>query len=102
VFDKIKTFGKNLTTKVTADKLNSAWQKAGAPTDSEELAKVLTGAGVSDDIIKTVYTDLKIAAEPVTQAATSGYAEIKKSIVQLNTKDRKRMIAYLTKQLGIL
>jgi hypothetical protein len=101
--DKLKTVGKNLTTKFTADKLNSAWTKAGSPTDSEEVAKILTAAGVSDDVIKTVYTDLKISsapAEPEAQAATGGYAEIKKTIMQLNTKDRKRMIAYLTKQLG--
>ena len=47
-----------------------------------------------------MFTDLKIATAPVAQAATSGYAEIKKTIMQLNTKDRKRMIAYLTKQIG--
>ena len=98
--DKLKTVGKNLTTKFTADKLNSAWQKAGSPTDSEEVAKVLTAAGVGDDVVKKVYTDLKISAAPEAQAATSGYAEIKKSIAQLNNKDRQRMIQYLTKQLG--
>jgi hypothetical protein len=101
--DKLKTVGKNLTTKVTADKLNSAWKKAGSPMDSEEVAKVLTAAGVGDDVVKKVYTDLKISAapaEPEAQAATGGYAEVKKAIAQLNTKDRKRMIAYLTKQLG--
>jgi len=98
--DKLKTVGKNLTTKFTADKLNSAWQKAGSPTDSEEVAKILTAAGVGDDVVKKVYTDLKISAAPEAQAATGGYAEVKKAIAQLNTKDRKRMIAYLTKQLG--
>ena len=98
--DKLKTVGKNLTTKFTADKLNSAWIKAGSPTDSEEVAKILTAAGVGDDIVKQVYTDLKISAAPEAQAATGGYAEVKKAIAQLNTKDRKRMIAYLTKQLG--
>ena len=98
--DKLKTVGKNLTTKFTADKLNTAWQKAGSPTDSEEVAKVLTAAGVGDDVVKKVYTDLKISAAPEAQAATGGYAEIKKSIMQLNNKDRQRMIQYLTKQLG--
>jgi hypothetical protein len=98
--DKLKTVGKNLTTKFTADKLNSAWQKAGSPTDSEEVAKILTAAGVGDDVVKKVYADLKISAAPKFQAATGGYAEIKKSIMQLNTKDRQRMIQYLTKQIG--
>ena len=68
--------------------------------DSEEVAKILTAAGVGDDVVKQVYTDLKISAAPEAQATAGGYAEIKKSIMQLNTKDKKRMIAYLTKQLG--
>ena len=110
--DKLKTVGKNLTTKVTADKLNSAWKKAGSPMDSEEVAAILKQAGVGDDIVGKVYTDLKLPAPgavpaasaeenpAAAQAATGGYAEVKKAIAQLNTKDRKRMIAYLTKQLG--
>ena len=98
--DKLKTVGKNLTTKVTVDKLNSAWKKAGSPMDSEEVAKILTAAGVGDDVVKQVYTDLKISAAPAAQAVTGGYAEVKKAIAQLNTKDRQRMIAYITKQLG--
>jgi ribosomal protein L12E/L44/L45/RPP1/RPP2 len=109
---KLQTVGKNLTTKVTADKLNSAWKKAGSPMDSEEVAKILTAAGVGDDIVGKVYTDLKLPAPgsapaagseenpAAAQAAAGGYAEVKKAIAQLNTKDRKRMIAYLTKQLG--
>jgi len=103
VAQKAGQIGTNLTTKITADKLNSAWKKAGSPMDSEEVAKILTAAGVGDDVVKQVYTDLKISAapaEPEAQAATGGYAEVKKAIAQLNTKDRKRMIAYLTKQLG--
>ena len=100
VAQKAGQIGTNLTTKITADKLNSAWKKAGSPMDSEEVAKILTAAGVGDDVIKTVYTDLKISAAPEAQAATGGYAEVKKAIAQLNTKDRTRMIAYLTKQLG--
>ena len=110
--DKLKTVGKNLTTKFTADKLNSAWKKAGSPMDSEEVAAILKQAGVGDDVVGKVYTDLKLPAPgaapaagaeenpAAAQAAASGYAEVKKAIAQLNTKDRKRMIAYLTKQLG--
>ena len=100
VAQKAGQIGTNLTTKITADKLNSAWKKAGSPMDSEEVAKILTDAGVGDDVVKQVYTDLKISAAPAAEPATGGYAEVKKAIAQLNTKDRKRMIAYLTKQLG--
>ena len=80
--------------------------------DSEEVAAILKQAGVGDDVVGKVYTDLKLPApgaapaagaeekSAAAQATAGGYAEIKKSIMQLNTKDKKRMIAYLTKQLG--
>ena len=99
--DKLKTVGKNLTTKVTADKLNSAWQKAGSPMDSEELKQfLLSYDGIEAPVVDKVFTDLKIAAAPAAQATPSGYAEVKKLISTLNTKDRQRMIQYLTKQIG--
>ena len=101
VAGKAKQIGKNLTTKVTADKLNSAWQKAGSPMDSEELKQfLLSYGGIEAPVVDKVFTDLKISSAPTAQATASGYAEVKKAIAQLNTKDRTRMIAYLTKQLG--
>lgn len=58
---KISNVGKNLTTKVTADKLYAAWQKAGSPTDTQELKNFLKGQGVDDIIIQDVS---KIMAPP--------------------------------------
>jgi hypothetical protein len=99
--DWAKTKGKNLTTTITADKLNSAWQKAGAPTDSEELKQFLTSQGVEAGVIDSVYNTLKIssgaAEEPV---AKSMYAQIKKDVQTLDKKGRQRIMAYLQKQLG--
>jgi len=96
--------GKQATEKVTSAKLLAAWKMEGSPTDSEEFKQFLLNyGGIEAPVVDKVFTDLKISAEPAAQAAqaaTSGYAEIKKAIAQLNTKDRKRMIAYLTKQLG--
>lgn len=63
---KVATTGKNLTTKVTADKLNSAWQKAGSPTDTEELFNFLTQQGVNKEVIAPVYDTMKL---PVPKAA---------------------------------
>jgi hypothetical protein len=98
--DKAKTVGKNLTTKVTADKLNSAWKKAGSPLDSEEVAKVITAAGVGDDIVKSVYTDLKIpAAGSAADPAAMPDTELDKLIDQLNTKQKKEIVKYLQQQL---
>jgi hypothetical protein len=58
--DWAKTKGTNLTTKVTADKLLQAWKKAGSPTDSLDVAKVVQDAGVASDTIKQVYGNMKI------------------------------------------
>jgi LysM repeat protein len=51
VSNKAQTIGTNLTTKVTADKLMTAWKKAGAPTDSDAVAVIMKQAGVDDAII---------------------------------------------------
>ena len=51
VANKAQTVGTNLTTKVTADKLMTAWKKAGSPTDSEAVAAMMKQAGVDDAII---------------------------------------------------
>ena len=93
--------GKQATEKVTSAKLLAAWKMEGSPTDSEEFKQfLLSYGGIEAPVVDKVFTDLKIAAAPAAQASDSSYAEIKKSISQLNTKDRQRMIAYLTKQIG--
>ena len=99
VMNKARTVGTNLTTEITADKLNSAWQKAGAPTDSEELKKFLTGQGVDTTTIDTVYKSMKIASGNA-QAATSLYAQVKTDLAKLDKKGKQRLSAYLQKQLG--
>ncbi len=100
--DWAKTKGKNLTTTITADKLNSAWQKAGAPTDSEELKQFLTAQGVEAGVIDSVYNSLKISSGAAKEepAAQSMYAQIKKDVQTLDKKGRQRIMAYLQKQLG--
>jgi hypothetical protein len=119
--DKLKTVGKNLTTKVTADKLNSAWRKAGAPTDSEELKSFLQSQGVDQTVVDTVYSSLKIKSQPVKSASGAAakpkaavpgtrtaqsaatqtlYAQLKKDVMGLNKKEKQRIFAYLQKQLG--
>jgi hypothetical protein len=106
--EKAQTVGKNLTTKVTADKLNSAWQKAGAPMDSQLLAAFLGSQGVSPDVVGAVYKSMKIekpknaAAKSADQTAKtpSQYADVKAMISKLDKKGRQRMAAYIQKQLG--
>jgi hypothetical protein len=49
--DWAATKGHNLTTKVTADKLNTAWEKIGKPTDGAQIAKLLTQFGIPQPVI---------------------------------------------------
>jgi hypothetical protein len=94
---KISTVGTNLTTKITADKLNSAWTKAGSPTDSEALAKFLKSQGVDDAVISQTFKAMKLK---VGDSAQTGYAQVRAQLAQLNTKQKKQLAAYLQKQLG--
>ncbi len=113
--DWAKTKGKNLTTKVTADKLNSAWKKAGSPMDSDQLATFLQDQGVDAGIVDKVYADLKLptasdaAGDAGDQKAAPGeekakgktdYASIKELVLKLDKKGKQRIAAYLQKQLG--
>jgi len=51
IANKAQTVGTNLTPTVTADKLMTAWKKAGSPTDSDAVAAIMKQAGVDDGII---------------------------------------------------
>lgn len=99
--DWIKQKAKNLTSKVTADKLNSAWKKAGSPMDSEAVAKVLADAGVNPDVTKKVYADLKIptdaaagAEDPAAQGAID-IETVKQMMAKLPVDRKARLLTYL-------
>ena len=56
----IKGAAKQMTTKVTAEKLSTAWKKAGSPSDSNEIYNIIKGLGVNDDVIAGTYNSMKI------------------------------------------
>ena len=64
----IKGAAKQVTTKVTAEKLMTAWKKAGSPTDSDEIYDVIKGLGVADDVIKGTYDSMQITPPAKTDA----------------------------------
>ena len=97
VMNKARTVGTNLTTKITADKLNSAWQKAGAPTDSNELAKFLEKQGVSADAVNQVYGSMKLPAPGSAEAPVVDIEAIKKMIATLPTDRKIRLLKSLEK-----
>ena len=59
---------KQVTTKVTAEKLMTAWKKADSPTDSAAVYDVIKGLGVADDVIKGTYDSMKIEVPGTTDA----------------------------------
>lgn len=116
VWDSIKgaakTFGHNLTTKITADKLNKAWKSAGQPTDSDAIASLLKAQGVPNNVISSVYGSLNLPepqAAPATDNATStnttqapavDIEKLKTSILQLDANTRQSLLKYIQGQLG--
>jgi len=93
---KAATVGHNITTKVTADKLNKAWQAAGAPMDSNDLAAFLKTQGVDDQVVNQTFKSMKIKLA----GTQSMYSQVKADLAKLDSKGKKRLTAYLQKQLG--
>ena len=65
--------GHNVITKVTADKLNNMWNRAGEPYDSDRLYQLLTTEwGVPKQVVDSVYQRMNLSAAPAasTPAAT--------------------------------
>ena len=84
VANKAQTVGTNLTTKVTADKLMSAWKKAGSPTDSDAVAAIMKQAGVDDAIIASSMKAVGgQSAQSATEPAKPVDAQTQKFIQQL-------------------
>ena len=118
---KAAQVGKNITTKITADKLMTAWKKAGSPTDSDAIADVLRSAGVRDDVIAPVYKTMSVpftpkpAAEPkadapaaqggdtsAAQPAAGGdqpagmdFKSLQKAVSGLTPQDAKSLLTYI-------
>jgi hypothetical protein len=67
-----RTIGGNITNKVTADKLNTAWTRAGSPTDSNAVADIIRKAGVDDSIIAQSMTAAGIEAPTPTAQPAAG------------------------------
>lgn len=86
--------GKQATEKITSAKLYASWKLEGSPTDSAELAKFLKGQGVGDDIVKQVYTDMKISDEP-NKPAGPDIETVKKLVTGLSVKQKVALLKSL-------
>ena len=62
--------GHNVITKVTADKLNNMWNRAGEPYDSDRLYQLLTTEwGVPKQVVDSVYQRMNLSAAPAATTA---------------------------------
>lgn len=93
IFDKIKQAGQRLTSKISADQLMKAWQAAGSPMDSDQIANFLQTQGVSPEVISKVYQDSGLGA-PVLDAKIDMQALIKQ-IQSLTSVDQQQILASL-------
>jgi hypothetical protein len=94
--------GKQATEKITSAKLLASWKLEGSPTDSEELAKFLQGQGVGDDIVKQVYTDMKLPVAGAQPAADqpADIETVKKMLSKVRARDRAVLAMRLQKEIG--
>ena len=56
---KIGQTATNLTTSITADKLNKAWKAAGSPTDSKDIENFLSTQGIDKTIVSQSMSGIK-------------------------------------------
>lgn len=92
--------GKQTTEKITSAKLFASWKLEGSPTDSEELAKFLQGQGVSDDIVKQVYTDMKLPA-PGSEAAAADVESLKKMLSAMSVDEKVEIYKTLSSKFKV-
>jgi hypothetical protein len=80
--------------KVDASKLEKAWKKAGSPTDSEEIAKILQGAGVDPAVVSKAFTDMGLPEPAGKVEPTLDPAPAPNNTAVVNIKD---MLAQIKK-----
>ena len=92
VAQQAATTGKNITTKVTVDKLMKSWEKAGSPNNDEKVAEFLTGFGIDP---RSVQAAFKTAGLEVPKDAPMDQVEVIVSQAKQNSKLKDAIIAYL-------
>jgi hypothetical protein len=99
--DTAKQAGTNATNKITSDKLLKAWTKAGNPTDSEAIAKMLQDAGIELTDAQQAFADTGLdkptgqdSAELVNNDEVNQYADI---ISKLSPAEKQQVIELLKK-----
>lgn len=107
--DKATSVGKEISQEVTLRKLMFAWEKAGKPTDSADIHRIMLSAGIPEKVLRQAFRDSRIpvpgtsrrsnrktTAQPVT--VSTGDVAFDKQINDMIAKQGKdAAIAYLNK-----
>ena len=86
---KAADVGKNMTTRVTAQKLQKAWEKAGKPEDSAEIAKILSKNKVSQEVSTKAFTDAGIEVPPIPEPEEDSNIDVDKIIDWVNKQSKE-------------
>ena len=92
---KARQVGTNITTKVTADKLMKAWNKAGKPTDSVQIAQWLTTQGVDGAVMQQAFQTAGIKMPDLKKVATDDPVMGLAQKINSNPAMKKQVLAYL-------
>ena len=92
---KAKQVGTNITTKVTADKLMKAWNKAGKPTDSVQIAQWLTTQGVDGAVMQQAFQTAGIKMPDLKKIASDDPVMALAQQINQNPAIKKQVLAYL-------
>ena len=92
---KARQVGTNITTKVTADKLMKAWNKAGKPTDSVQIAQFLTSQGIQGAVMQQAFQTAGIKMPDLKKIASDDPVMALTQKINANPAIKKQVLAYL-------
>ena len=92
---KARQVGTNITTKITADKLMKAWNKAGKPTDTIQLAQWLTTQGIDGAVMQQAYQTAGIKMPDLKKIATNDPVMALAQTINAKPEIKKQVLAYL-------
>ena len=92
---KAKQVGTNITTKVTADKLMRAWNKAGKPTDSVQIAQFLVSQGIQGAVMQQAFQTAGIKMPDLKKIASDDPVMALAQKINANPAIKKQVLQYL-------
>lgn len=92
---KARQVGTNITTKITADKLMKAWNKAGKPTDSVQVAQFLQSQGIDGAVMQQSFQTAGIKMPDLKKIASDNPVAALVQQISANPAIKAQVLAYL-------